>query len=270
MSFSVLMSVYYKEKPDFLQQSLISIWENQTLKPNEIVLVKDGPLNEGLDKVISDYIKIAPIKVISLPENRGLGFALKEGLLNCSNELVIRMDSDDISVPERFEKQIAFMVNNPEISAASGIIQEFNFVPNDLVRKRKLPLTNKQLKSFAKIRSPLNHPAVIYRKSSIEDVDSYEDVPFLEDYYLWLKLLNSGYKIANQDEILLYFRVGKDLIGRRQGYSYLKKEKYFFRKILSLGYISRIEYYFITSIRLPIRLLPKSALAFFYRRILRK
>jgi len=269
MKFSVLISVYYKEKSDFLFSALTSIWEIQTLKPDEIVLVKDGSLNEDLDLVISKYLNIAPIKVISLPKNIGLGPALRVGLKNCSNELVIRMDSDDISIEDRFEKQIAFMRANPHISASSGVIQEFYNSPGDLARRRKLPSDYSQLYSFAKKRNPLNHPAVIFRKSHIEQVGSYEDVPFFEDYYLWIKLLNFGYKIANQNQVLLNFRIGKDQIGRRHGFSYIKKEINFFNKMLSLGFISKIEYFSISFKRLPVRFLPKSVLSLFYKLVLR-
>jgi glycosyltransferase involved in cell wall biosynthesis len=269
MNFSVLISVYCKEKPDYLRQSLQSIWENQTLKPSEIVLVKDGPLNDGLENVISGYKIIAPIKIITLAKNRGLGLALREGLANCSYELIIRMDSDDISTPERFAEQINFMINNPSISATSGIIREFNTVPNDLSRQRQLPQTYKQLRSFAKRRNPLNHPAVIFRKTEVEYVGSYEDVPFFEDYYLWVKLLNSGFKIANQDILLLHFRVGHNQIGRRHGYSYIQKEKRFFKKIFDLGFISRLDYYKTITLRLPVRLFPKSVLIMVYKIFLR-
>ena len=132
MNFSILISVYFREQSYFLKQCLKSIWEEQSLKPSEIVLVKDGPLNEELENVIKEYISCAPLKVISLPKNMGLGIALREGLKYCSHEFVIRMDSDDISTPDRFEKQLAFMESNPQISAASGTVQEFINQPNDI------------------------------------------------------------------------------------------------------------------------------------------
>ena len=145
LDFSVLLSVYWKENPDWLRLSLKSIWEDQSLKPAEIVLVKDGPLTDRLETVISQFKQSAPLKIVPLSQNQGLGRALNEGLKFCSFDLVARMDTDDISKPDRFEKQIRFISQHPDISVVGSWVDEFIGNPDHVVSERKLPSTPDEL-----------------------------------------------------------------------------------------------------------------------------
>lgn len=185
MAYSVLMSVYYKEKPDFLKQSMESIFQ-QTVPTNDFVLVCDGPLNNELDTVINEMQKLfgERLNVIRLAKNGGLGNALNEGIKHCKNELVARMDSDDIAYADRCERQLEVFKRYPEISICSGIVEEFTDNTSVVDARRVPPETNAEIIEFAKMRNPFNHPCVMYRKSDVEAVGSYQDFYLLEDYYL--------------------------------------------------------------------------------------
>ena len=186
--YSVLMSVYHKEKPEYLKQAIESI-QTQTLSTNDFVLVCDGPLNEQLDDVIATKQQEMgeTLNVVRLPKNGGLGNALNEGIKHCKNELVARMDSDDIAYPDRCEKQIAVFNTHSEVSVCSGIVEEFTTDPNTVDTRRVPPETNAEIIEFAKKRNPFNHPCVMYKKSAVKAVGSYQDFYLLEDYYLWLR-----------------------------------------------------------------------------------
>lgn len=191
--YSVLMSVYHKEKPEYLNQAIESI-QTQTISTNDFVLVCDGPLNEQLDGVIATKQQEMgdTLNVVRLAKNGGLGNALNEGIKYCKNELVARMDSDDIAYPDRCEKQIAVFNTHSEVSICSGIVEEFTTDPNTVDTKRVPPETNAEIVEFAKKRNPFNHPCVMYKKSAVGAVGSYQDFYLLEDYYLWLRMLMAG------------------------------------------------------------------------------
>ena len=184
-NYSVLMSVYYKEKPEYLEQAIESV-QSQTFPTDDFILVCDGPLNDALDKVIAKKQREMGItlNVVRLAKNGGLGNALNEGIKHCKNELVARMDSDDIAYPHRCEKQLAVFNEHPEVSICSGIVEEFTTDPNTVDAKRVPPETNAEIVEFAKKRNPFNHPCVMYKKSAVEAVGSYQDFYLLEDYYL--------------------------------------------------------------------------------------
>ena len=189
MKFSVLMSSYCKDKPEELSLALRSIWDEQTLKPDEIVIVKDGALTPELDAVIDGFAQYAPVKTVPLPQNRGLGLALAEGITHCSYDLIARMDSDDISLPDRFEKQVAFMEENPEIAICGGMIREFIDSPDHFTGYRSLPFSDSDIRKFCKWRSPFNHMTVIYHKQAVLDAGNYQHFLSYEDYWLWARLL---------------------------------------------------------------------------------
>lgn len=267
--FSVLMSLYDKENGENLKASLHSVF-NQTLKPTEVVLVLDGLTNVVLRDIVSDFEKKYPsLKVVPVKENQGLGRALKTGLEHCTYDLVARMDTDDICYSERFEKQMAFILENPEVSVLGTGLQEFHSVPGDIGQFKTPPANASKLTSFAKLRNPLNHPTVIFRKTDVLTVNSYQDMPLFEDYYLWVRLLQKGYKLTNIEEPLLHFRIGNDMIGRRHGISYLKKEYKFLSAIKQLGFINTKEYILSLMLKAPLRIMPKSMLRFFYAKFLR-
>lgn len=228
--YSVLMSVYHKEKPEYLKQAIESI-QTQTISTNDFVLVCDGPLNEQLDGVIATKQQEMgdTLNVVRLAKNGGLGNALNEGIKYCKNELVARMDSDDIAYPDRCEKQIAVFNTHSEVSICSGIVEEFTTDPNTVDTKRVPPETNAEIVEFAKKRNPFNHPCVMYKKSAVEAVGSYQDFYLLEDYYLWLRMLMTGYQGYNIQEPLLHMRAGSDMYLRRAGWKYARTQARLFK-----------------------------------------
>lgn len=270
LRFSVLMSVYFKETVENLRLSLNSIFE-QTILPDEIVLVKDGPVPAELDNLIDVYRAkyCHSFRVISLDKNVGLGQALNTGLNICKNDIVARMDTDDICYPERFEKQLRFLEQNNDISVVGTQIQEFNSIPCDLKRFRKLPYLSSEIEIFSKYRNPLNHPTVFFRKDHVLKAGSYQHMPLFEDYFLWARMLNHGFKIGNIDETLLHFRIGNDMVGRRNGYSYALKELAFLKAIRAIGFISSWQFFVSVCFKLPVRILPKKILELVYKFVLR-
>lgn len=221
--FTVLMSVYYKENPSFFDQALESILVNQTLLPSEFVLVCDGELTPELEMVIDKYKSLFhDIFQVFRKENGGLGKALSYGLPKCSFPLVARADSDDICVPNRFEKQVDFFERHPEIGIISSYIDEFDSDWTHPDHLKKLPLTPEELYQMAKFRNPLNHMAVMMRKDDVIRVGSYRHIPYVEDYELWVRAMTNGIQIANVGEVLVHARVGNGMVQRRGTKKYIK------------------------------------------------
>lgn len=266
MNFSVLLSLYHKENPVWFNRAMQSIWDEQTIKPNEIVLVQDGPLNSELYSVISDWkAKLDDVlTIVALAENVGLGAALNEGLKYCQYELVARMDTDDIAMPTRFEKQITFMRENPEIAASSAQIEEWDVNLEHKLDSRDLPLKPEDVYWFAKRRSPLSHPATIFRKKVILDVGGYPPLRKAQDCALWSLLLVKGYKLANLPDMLLKMRTGNELLSRR-GLTYFKQELHLLKFQKSIGFLSNYEYLVNASLRGVLRLSPNFIKNIIYR-----
>lgn len=269
--YSVLMSVYHKEKPEYLKQAIESI-QAQTLSTNDFVLVCDGPLNEPLDSVIAAKQQEMgeSLHVVRLVKNSWLGNALNEGIKHCKNELVARMDSDDIAYPDRCGKQIAVFNTHPEVSICSGIVEEFTTDPNTVDTKRVPPETNTEIVEFAKKRNPFNHPCVMYKKSAVEAVGSYQDFYLLEDYYLWLRMLMAGYQGYNIQEPLLHMRAGSDMYLRRAGWKYAKTQAKLFKFMKQQGFIGNGQYIKSCVIRSGSSLAPNWLRKFMFERVLRK
>ena len=269
--YSVLMSVYHKEKPEYLKQAIESI-QTQTLSTNDFVLVCDGPLNEQLDGVIATKQQEMgeSLNVVRLAKNGGLGNALNEGIKHCKNELVARMDSDDIAYPDRCEKQIAVFNTHSEVSICSGIVEEFAADSNAVDAKRVPPETNADIVEFAKKRNPFNHPCVMYKKTAVEAVGSYQDFYLLEDYYLWLRMLMAGYQGYNIQEPLLHMRAGSDMYLRRAGWKYAKTQARLFKFMKQQGFIGEGQYIKSCVIRSGSALAPNWLRKFIFKRVLRK
>lgn len=255
-NFSVLLSIYYKEKPTFFEEALLSIWDKQTLKPNQIVVVKDGPLTENLENVIIRWKeKLGEIlTIVPLRENLGLAKALNKGLKYCKYDLIARMDTDDISVLDRFEKQVTFMQENLDISVSSGLIEEWAQDLSYKISERRLPLNHESIVSFAKSRCPVSHPAVIYRKRSVIESGGYPLI-YPEDYPLWGIMLNKGFKFANLPDVLVKMRVG-DALSERRSKDFLKGEILTFNLFYSIGFLNRYQLYRNIMQRKVVRLSP--------------
>lgn len=269
--YSVLMSVYRKEKPVFLEQAMESIY-NQTIKTNDFILVCDGPLNEGLDEVIAEMQKKfgTVLHVHRLPQNGGLGNALNVGIKDCKNELVARMDSDDIAYADRCERQLQVFAKYPEISVCSGIVEEFTTDPQKVDTRRVPPEKNDEIIKFAKSRNPFNHPCVMYKKSAVEAVGSYQDFYLLEDYYLWLRMLMAGYQGYNLQEPLLHMRAGSDMYRRRSGYRYAKSQIALLCYMRSRGFITYSQLIKGAVLRAGSSLAPNWLRQLMFEKILRK
>lgn len=223
--YSVLMSLYYKENPIHLSESLDSMI-NQTISPDEIVMVFDGPLTNELYQMMDKYIKYNPdlFTVVVNEKNLGLGTSLKKGLEKCRNELVARMDTDDISRFDRCEKQIRLFESIPSLDIVGGNIGEFIDNPQKIISYRNVPTDDDEIKEYMKFRCGFNHMTVMFKKESVIKCGNYIDWFFNEDYYLWIRMLENGCKFANIDDILCYVRVGKEMYSRRGGIKYFKSE----------------------------------------------
>lgn len=271
MRFSVLVSIYSKEKPYFLEKALDSIF-NQTISPDEVVLVKDGILTKELENIISiekDKFNKNNIDFVcvQLERNMGLGIALQKGLEKCKYDYVARMDADDIATDTRFEDQLKYMNEHRDISVLGGYIDEFS-VEGEVIRTKMMPLTYKDLYKYGKYRNPLNHMTVFFRKKDVMDVGGYKPLKGLEDYYLWCRILSGGYKIANIDKVLVHARLG-NFENRRGGFEYFKT--YIKLRILQkrLKYTNTTEFIFATILTALITLSPKNLRGGLYK-VLRK
>ena len=267
--FSVLMSVYDKENPAYLKESIESVL-NQTLKANEIVIVKDGILNEKLEEILDGYEEKKSIRTIQLYENVGLGKALSIGIGKCSYELIARMDSDDICEPHRFEKQLRYMEEHPETAVCGGQIAEFIDHKEAVVGKRIVPIEHEDIVRYARRRNPVNHMSVIFRKKAVQEAGSYVTLLYFEDYELWLRMISKGYKFHNLNEVLVYVRTDEGFQKRRGGIRYFKKTLMAQKKFLENGYISYWDFFINVLTRGMICLVPPTLRRRIYIKYLRR
>lgn len=270
-NYSVLMSVYCKEKAEYLDIAMQSMFD-QTIPTNDFVLVCDGPLTDELEAVIckmkSQHSEV--INIVRLPNNIGLGNALNIGLKHCRNDLVARMDSDDISLPGRCECQLEMFSRNSELALCSGDIAEFDSDPSENNDIRHVPETYEEILQFAKRRSPMNHMAVMYRKSAVENAGGYIEISLAEDYYLWARMLKKGYYAENAGRVLVKARTGNGMYARRGGWKYAKNSCYLQRQLLRIKFISPIEYSSNCLIRMIGSLMPVCVRKKIYQKTLRQ
>lgn len=270
MAYSVLMSVYRKEIPDNLRASMESI-RKQTVKTDDFVLVCDGPLGEELEAVIEEMQPAFGdvLNVIRLPQNGGLGPALNLGIRKCRNELVARMDSDDISYPDRCSRQLQVFSDHPEIDICSGTLEEFTDSPDRIDVRRTLPEHHKEIYEFAKSRCPFNHPCVMYRKEAVISAGGY--LPFaLEDYYLWIRMLLNGSKGYNIPEPVLWMRAGNNMYRRRAGWKYGKASCKLFLYMKRQKMIGMTSFIKSCVLRMGSALAPNWLRRFCYKKLLRQ
>lgn len=272
MPFSVLMSVYRGDKPQFVERAIESITEAQTLRPDEIIIVVDGPVSRSLDDILRRYEFSTDynFKIIRLPENKGLGNALRIGMEKAYNEIVARMDSDDISMPDRFEKQMHYLQAHPECDVLGGQITEFIDREDNIIGKRVVPYENDEILTWLKGRCPFNHVSVMFLRSRVLKVGNYIDWYFNEDYYLWIRMAEAGCGFANLPDTLVNVRVGKDMYARRGGWRYFKSEKGLQDYMLQKRIIGLPRYLFNVICRFGIQvLLPNKMRAFVFKTIFR-
>lgn len=269
--FSVLMSLYIKEKPEYLAACMDSILA-QTVLPDEIVIVLDGPITEGLQSVLDKYVQKVPerIRLVPLAQNRGLGLALAEGIQHCSYELVARMDTDDICREDRFEKQLAEFEKNPQLDICGSHIAEFEFDPTEIKCVRKVPLANDAIQSYQRKRDGFNHVSVMFKKSAVLAAGNYQHALLMEDSLLWANMFLNGAVGMNIDESLVFVRAGDEMIARRGGYSYFLKYKEGRKQVLQTGFISKWDYYQTLAVQLAVALMPAKLRLFVFRKLLRR
>ena len=266
MKFSILMSVYHKETPEYFNRAMHSIWDDQTIKPNEIILVQDGLLTDELYSAITDWKKIIgeAFKTIPLEKNVGLGDALNIGLKACTFDLVARMDTDDICSPDRFEKQLN-VFKNSDVDICSSWVSEFDVDEAKIVSYRKLPEKHEGIVKFAKKRSPVNHPAVMYKKLIVQSAGGYKKMMWCEDYYLWGRMILKGAKFYNIQEPLVNMRAGYGQLERRSGIKYALSEIKLQKEFLKLGFVNYFEFIRNVSVRFIARIVPKKMVEIIYK-----
>lgn len=271
IKFSVLMSIYYKENPEWFKIAMDSVL-NQTLKANEIVLVEDGELTDELYKIIDEYQSKYPnlFNIIKLEKNSGLGEALRIGVLHCSNEIIARMDTDDIARNDRFEKQIKYLFEHKDIDVVGSWVTEFENTPENIIALRNLPTSYKEVYNYTKFRCPLAHMSVMMKKSAIINSGNYIEIKFMEDYYIWARVLNKGYKIENIPEYLVNVRAGEYMLKRRANLSYFFNGEYKLQKeLLKMGFINKIQFLRNVISKFILRALPFNIMNFIYKNFLR-
>ena len=268
--YSVLMTVYTKDNPDYFALALDSM-VNQTYKPDEIVLVKDGPVVESLQKVIDDRIADGdPIVQVQLPKNIGLGLALNEGIKVIKNELIARMDSDDYSMPERCELQVKEFEKNPDLDIIGCPVLEFVGTIDNIVGERKVPLTNEAIYKFMKKRDSFNHPTVMYRKSAVENAGCYSDYRKNQDTDLWIKMLSNKATCMNLADPVFRFRFDEGTYKKRKSWINTKILIEIRYKAWKSGFNSFGEFLMVAIVQMGMYILPVGFQKFLYQKILRR
>jgi glycosyltransferase involved in cell wall biosynthesis len=273
LKFSVITSVYKNDKPEFIRQAFDSITIGQTLCPDEVVVVIDGPVSQEINVVMDEYTQLHPqlFNIIRLPENKGLGKALKIGLEASKYDIIARMDSDDYSTLERFTKQVAYIELHPEIDIVGGNISEFIDNVENVVGSRCVPLAHNQICDYMKVRCPFNHMTVMFRKQAVMNAGGYLDWHYNEDYYLWIRMALNNCTFANLPDILCYARVGKDMYARRGGWKYFKSEAKLQKYMFDKGLISFFRMGYNVLLRFVLQVcMPNKLRGFVFRKFARK
>lgn len=265
---SALMAIYHKDSPDYLRTALESL-ENQTWQIQEYILVIDGLINSSLDDVIQDFQRTNNVVIVRQEKNVGLAKALQNGLKHASNELILRADADDISVSNRLEAEFSFIINHTNIGAVGSYVAEFDSDPQFVNSVRTVPVESEDIKKFAQLRSPMNHPSVLLRKSAVERAGGYIDFEKLEDYHLWVRMILNDIVLANIPEPLVLMRAGDGMYKRRGGFKYLKGYFNLRKNFVDWGFTTkRTE--FIADVGMLINvLIPNRIRSTFYRIFLR-
>lgn len=267
--FSVLMSVYRGEKPEFLDAAFQSL-RASTLPLPEVVLVEDGPLPDTLHRIVERHQTALNLRRVALPRNVGLGLALTEGLKQCRHEWVARFDTDDLIVSDRFARQAAFIATTPGIDVFGGWIWEFDTDPAEPSgRLRRVPESHEAIRAYAKTRNPFNHMTVMFKRDLALSLGGYRDEHLYEDYALWVRMIQAGARTANLPVVLVNARAGAGMYARRGGFGYamgeLRAQWAFHRS----GFIGWPRFLLNLATRLPVRILPDRFRQFLYERILR-
>ncbi|WP_245549662.1 glycosyltransferase [Natronococcus occultus] len=268
--FSVLIPVYEKNDASQVDDALESTI-SQTTPPDQMVVVVDGPVPTRVDETIHGWSSEHPetVDVVQLEENRGLENALNVGLERCDHELVARMDADDVSSETRFERQLEVFRRQPDVDVVGGYVGEFVDDPDQVSHVRTVPTAPAEIERFARFRSPINHPTVMYKKSQVQAAGGYRTIPGVGDYELWVRLLERGNVLRNVPAVLVYMRAGAEMYRRRGGIGYARTEFRLQKEFLERGFIPPRVFLLNVGLRIPLRLLPNGARRLLYSRFLR-
>lgn len=266
--FSLLLPVYAGDRAEFLRRAFVSSVDEQTLRPDDVVIVQDGPLPDHLSQVCNELLETSPVPVnlVRLERNVGLGPALDRGLEECAHDVVARMDADDISLPRRFELQLPLIADGADIVGSA--LMEFIDDIDQIVTTRVPPLDPDWIRSAIRFRDPFNHPTVVYRRTMVQKVGGYQDLPLMEDYLLFARMLAEGAVPANVAEPLVYYRIGAGAYARRGGRTLLRSEWALQRRFFELGITSRAEFVRNIVVRGGYRLVPEPIRRVAYRRLI--
>lgn len=268
------MSIYYRENEKFLKESLNSICHQKKL-PKQVVLVLDGIPAHSLLVVVDSFTNYCDkndieVTIIRHKSVKGLGISLEEGLKKCRFKYTVRADSDDISLPNRVEREINFLQNNQEYIVVGTNITEFTNDINNPLDQKKVPEKYDQIRYYAKHRNPMNHMSVVFKTKEIISIGGYEDLLGFEDYFLWIKAINSGFKMYNIQESLVFARINENFFNRRSGFSYFKNEIRFQFRIFRNGYVNFLSLIFNLLSRSLVRMLPKRLVGLIYLKLRKK
>ena len=266
--FTLLLCTYEKDNPVHLAQSIDSIIK-QTVLPSEWLIVKDGPLTESLEAVIRSISFPNEIRILTLPENVTLGPARMEGTKAASNDWIALMDSDDVCLPDRFEKQLALINSNPELCIVGGQIIEYDDIPGTELAVRKVPTTHADILTRTKKRNPFSAMTVMFKRDLALAAGGFRYHPGFEDYDLWTRMIVKGAKCANHPDVLAYVRAGMSLYARRKGIGYIRSEWKMQMNLKNLGINSPFTFLLNLMLRVPIRLLPTKTFGWIYKRFAR-
>lgn len=271
IAFSVLMSVYHKEHPEYLTACLTSL-EQQTLAPNEYVIVADGPLTPALDQILADFQArmTIPVNIHRFAENRGLGDALADGVTLAQHPWIARMDTDDIARRDRFERQVAYLKAHPEVGLIGSNVAEFMTTPAEVSAHKQVPATHEAILTYAKRRNPFNHMTVMYRRADVLKAGNYQPLPGYEDYYLWVRMLKAGVKTHNLQDVLVYARADQEMYRRRGGWAYFTAGVKAYNQIYRVGLAKPSDWLVRMAGQAVVNLMPNRWRQAFYQQALRQ
>lgn len=270
-NYSVLMSVYRNDNPNFLRESIESIM-NQTIRTNDFVIIKDGKLTSELDFIILKFKNMYPdiFNIVELEENVGLGKALSIGIAYCKNEFVARMDADDFSIKDRIEKELNYLENHVDVDLIGTQSYEFNNDVNVPVQYNTFPIEHESIVRYAHSRNPYSHPSVVFKKSKVLEAGNYQDAYLCEDYDLWIRMIQNGSKCANLDEYLFAVRISDDFFKRRGGIKYVSSINNLMKRNMKNGFFTKKDYIKNIAVRSTVYLMPNNLRSFVYTKFLRK
>jgi glycosyltransferase involved in cell wall biosynthesis len=266
--FSLLLPIYAGDKAEYLRRAFRSSVDDQTVKPTEVVLVQDGPVSADLAATLAELVEASPVpaNLVVLPENKGLADALDHGMAACRFDVIARMDADDISLPERFEKQLEGIRSGLDL-VGTGMF-EFADEVGTVIGRRVPPTGQRVIELYSRFHDPFNHPTVMYRRSAVEKAGGYIDVGLMEDYWLFARMIHAGARVENLPEALVMYRVGDGAYARRGGLGQLKAELRLQREFRKIGFTTRLQNLRNVIVRGGYRLVPVGIRRIAYRRLI--